>query len=263
MQEDGAVVDPTREAFFSTVRIFGSKLATGFLYQSAFEEPTYLVTNRHVVETSSELTGALLQANGDQPVLGETVEYDLDPERRRWAFHPNPSVDVAVLNFDHLLGEGMQAGTPAPYYTTIAGDWAPNDTDISDFNYVEDVSFVGYPSGMHDKIMMTPIVRRGITATPFQINWMGSPAFLIDAYVVRGSSGSPVLCIHNGIFRNGLAYSPGIRAAFLGVLGKGVQNGPEEATWADLLSREPLYANLGVVFRWNTISETISALLRC
>jgi len=253
--------DFTREAFFSTVRIFGSRIATGFLYQADLETPTYLVTNRHVVEASTELTGALLQANGDRPIFGDTVEYDLRPTRRSWTFHPNRLVDVAVLNFDNLLGESLQAGDPAPFYSTI-GDWGPDDTDISDYNYVEEISFVGYPGGIHDTIMMTPIVRRGITATPFQIPWMGGPAFLIDAYVVQGSSGSPVLCIHNGMFRNGPAYSPGSRAAFLGILGKGIENGSEPATWNEIRSREPRYANLGVVFKWSTISETIAESLR-
>lgn len=261
-----AFADPTppnftRDAFFSTMRIFGDKVGTGFLCRPSEDGPTFLVTNRHIVEGSAELTGSLLQVDGDEPILGETVEYDIRPASRRWTFHPNRFIDIAVLNFDQLLSESLDFGSAAPYYCTISDAWGPGE-DIADYNYVEDVTFIGYPSGIHDTVWMTPLVRRGITATPLQMDWMGTPAFLIDAYVVEGSSGSPVLCIHNGSFRNGSAYSIGMRAAFLGVLAKGVQNGSGTATGGSVEAWLPRYANLGVVFKWNTVTETIVESLK-
>jgi hypothetical protein len=51
----------------------------------------------------------------------------------------------------------------------------------------------GYPNDIYDQVNNVPVVRRGITATPFQIDHNGKKEFLIDAACFPGSSGSPVI----------------------------------------------------------------------
>jgi hypothetical protein len=51
-------------------------------------------------------------------------------------------------------------------------------------------------------VNLLPIIRRGITASPLQINYSGRPTFLIDASVFGGSSGSPVFLYNNGTYTN-------------------------------------------------------------
>jgi hypothetical protein len=57
---------------------------------------------------------------------------------------------------------------------------------------VESVLFVGYPNGLYDTVNFTPLIRRGTTASPYQLDYCGDPTFVIDASVFGGSSGSPV-----------------------------------------------------------------------
>jgi len=66
----------------------------------------------------------------------------------------------------------------------------------------EDVVFIVYPIGISDTKNLTPLIRRGITATPLQLDYDGTRTFLIDASVYRGSSGSPVFLYNIGSYHN-------------------------------------------------------------
>jgi hypothetical protein len=84
---------------------------------------------------------------------------------------------------------------------------------------IENVVFVGYPNGMYDTKNLTPIMRTGITATHPALDYCGDKAFLIDASVFPGSSGSPVFIVNNGAYVNkGSGIAMVTRALFLGVL---------------------------------------------
>ena len=65
---------------------------------------------------------------------------------------------------------------------------------------IEDIIFVGYPNGIYDTLNLTPLVRKGITATPIGLFFKGKPAFLVDSMVFTGSSGSPVFIYNKGIY---------------------------------------------------------------
>ena len=60
------------------------------------------------------------------------------------------------------------------------------------FGQHEEIVFIGYPSGLRDEHNSTPLIRRGITASPIWNDFGNDPIFLIDAGVYPGSSGSPV-----------------------------------------------------------------------
>jgi len=95
--------------------------ASGFLYGRFLAKvdeqhnnyAVYLVTNRHVVEEHSANSGGgplWVRFN----LTGSAREYDiplLDEERKpRWHFHPNPSVDIAVIrvNTEFLKNQGAK-----------------------------------------------------------------------------------------------------------------------------------------------------------
>jgi len=63
---------------------------------------------------------------------------------------------------------------------------------VEDFDAIEDIVFLWYPNDIGDDINNLPVTRRGITATPFAVDFCGEKQFLIDASVFPGSSGSPV-----------------------------------------------------------------------
>ena len=57
---------------------------------------------------------------------------------------------------------------------------------------------IGYPKGFIESSKLYPIVRKGITATPFNINFDNKQEFLTDIFAIGGSSGSPVILFRRG-----------------------------------------------------------------
>lgn len=87
------------------------------------------------------------------------------------------------------------------HYVTLNADLIPTSDYIQNsFSRIEDITVVGYPDGIWDSINNIPITRRGITATPLQIDFEGTPRFLIDAAIYGGSSGSPVFVFNQGSY---------------------------------------------------------------
>lgn len=95
----------------------------------------------------------------------------------------------------------------------------PTSQQALGLDAVEEVAIAGDPNGIYDRKNLTPIWRRGITATPYQLDYDGEPVFLIDASVFPGSSGSPVFILNTGGYSakaGGLVI--GSRIHLLGVL---------------------------------------------
>ena len=87
---------------------------------------------------------------------------------------------------------------------------------------IEDILMIGYPDGMSDSKNNLPIVRRGITATDYKIDYEGEKEFLIDASIFKGSSGSPILICNIGSFNNADGeLCLGNRIIFLGIQYRG------------------------------------------
>jgi hypothetical protein len=246
-----------KHLFFTTVRVSNGfdPIGTAFLYQpnDADTMGIRLITNTHIAArgASEPLHLHMLGAHGDEPMYGEEIVHQLATETE-WISHSNSDVDLSAIHFEPVLNALVGRGV-APYFETVR-EWGVSLEEYSDFDWIEDVTFIGYPAGLHDAINLTPIARRGITATPFHLDWQEIPAFLIDASALPGSSGSPVFSIRKGLFRNRAAYSPGISLAFLGALDKtiGSQSGDDETTRT--------YNNLGIVYKWSAVAE-LSAMV--
>jgi hypothetical protein len=87
------------------------------------------------------------------------------------------------------------------YYHAIDSQRIPDAATVRGFDALEDVLFVGYPSGVWDQVNLMPILRRGTTATPLELEFEGHKQFLIDAAVYPGSSGSPVFVVRDDPLR--------------------------------------------------------------
>ena len=69
----------------------------------------------------------------------------------------------------------------------------PNTKTINQLTAIEDVIMIGYPEGIIEPTKLYPIVRKGITASPYQIDFNNKKDFLTDIFAIGGSSGSPVI----------------------------------------------------------------------
>jgi hypothetical protein len=131
---------------------------------------------------------------------------------------------------------------------------------------IEEVVFIGYPNGLFDTMNYLPILRTGTTATPIAVDYRGAPAFLIDASVFPGSSGSPVFIANRGTyFTRGGNITVGTRVICLGVLAA-VHTRQVQGAVGVLPSRlvaafdEPM--DLGIVYKARCIDECVQPFLQ-
>ena len=106
------------------------------------------------------------------------------------------------------------------YYACLRKEDIPTaDELIQEFSRIEDITVIGYPDGIWDSFNNIPITRKGITATPLQINFENSPKFLVDAAIYGGSSGSPVFVFNQGSYTmpDGSLYA-GSRVKLVGII---------------------------------------------
>lgn len=174
--------------------------ATGFLMGFPCKESDQyihlvLVTNRHVLGRCAKIRITFISKASYPYALHrpDTVAAILSTDKA--IFHPNPNIDLAILKLNPCIKLLNDAGTP-PFYSFLKPDLIPTPDDWENFDAMESVIMIGYPSALYDSVNILPIFRQGLTATHLSFDFQGKPEFLVDMSVFPGSSGSPVL-IHN------------------------------------------------------------------
>lgn len=254
--------------YIETLDATGQPVAsgTGFVLESdrsGLQNAPVIVTNRHVVDDGSPLVRVHFIAEGEQGRPGLGNRESLTMEASLWTGHPDANVDVAVMPLIPL-----QAQLSGPiFYRSIGNDSIPSRELVEELDAYLDVAFVGYPNGIYDQANLTPIIRRGTTATPVELDYDGRPVFLIDASVFGGSSGSPVFLMQlNGYVEKGSMMVGASRVLWLGLvaetkvrnqLGQLVVSSPSIPR---VLLRQEI--NLGVVFRYEAVEAAIEAMYR-
>jgi S1-C subfamily serine protease len=248
------------ETFTQTSRSTG----TGFIinYPQGDQATPVLITNKHVFEGAGEAAFTLARDAGGEPANSGTRMTVTDFNRQSWVGHPDPAVDVAAMFFGTVLNAMTENKAPA-FYRGFGPEQLLTQTDAEQLDAIEQITLIGYPNGLFDQSSMLPIARRGQTATPIFNNYNSLPAFLIDASVFPGSSGSPVVLYDRGTFttRDGTTHI-GSRLALLGVVAAvhtRQVNGVVQmistgvATFDDMI-------DLGIVFKSSAIQECVFAL---
>jgi trypsin-like peptidase len=266
-----------QQLLYSTVRLEvvapSTAVGTAFLFSHKLEGSKnflVLVTNKHVVSGATEVHLTFTERDEDKPRVGMGVSIPISNFDKLWFGHPNEDVDIVIIPFLPLLQLAEKDGKLL-YFRAIGSDLIPTNEQLdSVVDYIEDVIFIGYPSGIFDEKSLIPVTRRGTTATPLQMDFRGLPVFLLDASVFPGSSGSPVVLLKEGGYlnRREKAYVMGGRLfLFLGVVAaahfrqdEGRLEWVKQEAGPRVVTREMI--DLGVVFKARTIVETIDAFLR-
>jgi hypothetical protein len=262
------------QLFFSTAIIAATGTdgstwtGTGFVYAVSTDRGVvhFLVTNKHVLADTNEITLQFVRDRNGQPAYGQAATVRLAPfDASRWMGHPKEAVDVAVLVLGDALN-GMVSAGYTPFLRALPESLVPDDSVISGLDAIERVTFIGYPAGLFDTANLTPIARQGFTATPIALDYEGLPQFVIDAAVFPGSSGSPVFLYDRGMIvdRSGNV-TIGSRLFLLGVLAA-VHHDEIEAEVGKaahrLVARFDQLLGLGIVFKARTIDECVDLALK-
>lgn len=252
----------SEQLFFVSCRLeaFGSGtgwVGTGFAYEidTTLGRAKYLVTNRHVLEGADAVTITMIAADEKGgPALGRTTSVTLPIESPpQWTAHPDPRVDLAITPLAGVI-EAMAAQGSPPFYRAVSPQLCQGVESNTELDAIEQVTFIGYPNGLFDTANFLPIARRGSTATPVSVDYQGVPAFLIDASVFPGSSGSPVFLADSSPYRDegGQWVIGGTRVSCLGVLAavhSRKVNGQVEVVPTRLVASFDEGIDLGVVYK--------------
>lgn len=268
------------QLFFTTVRIdtvsaSGSQgSGTGFFIAHKINGVDYLfvVTNKHVVMEMSEGRFSFLKKKNGLPVPGDGFTLNVGPQEwaKIWFGHPDPEIDIAICPLVPLIEFVKQQHGINLFFRTIATELIPTEAQIKELDALESVTFIGYPNGVWDSKNLLPIARRGTTASPIEIDFEGTPRFIIDASVFGGSSGSPVFILNQGSWatkQGGLV--AGSRVFFVGVIAavffrtqlNQIISVPVP-TQVQPMSQQHEMIDLGVAFKARTVVETIEAFLK-
>ena len=208
-----------KQLLFSTVRIETindsqntTGVGTSFIFSLELEETkhaTFLITNKHVVEGASRGRFFFARKTGEEPAMGERVQIQWDKFEERWYKHPEPEIDIAAMPIVPTMKKLEELGQDI-FFRHITDKMALRTEWLEDLDALEEIMFVGYPSGIYDEVNLLPIIRKGVTATPLHVDYNGKPIFLIDASVFPGSSGSPVFIYNPSGFGTNKSFTIGI-----------------------------------------------------
>jgi hypothetical protein len=186
---------------------------------------------------------------------------------RQWREHPNPHVDVLAIDVTKLIVEEPEIEKKFARYEDFA---TPDILKNEDITVGEDIMVIGHPLGIAHARSNSPLVRQGIIATRIgehiHLNVEGTggrrnveiPGFLIDAAIVGGSSGSPVVLkpVIGRAVKNNINLGAA-RPYLLGIV-SGMRIAPIKVGG----NVYPTLAGLGIVYDAATIRETIELFFR-
>lgn len=225
----------------------------------------FLVTARHVVEAGGPGHVFFHLSEEGAVQLEKVYKMTVSNWQTAWHFHPDPRIDVAVSPMWSIIQKLKEDGVQI-YVKPFPSALLASDSVMADLDSFEEVVFEGFPMGLSDASHLLPIARRGVTATPLAVDYNNLPAFLIDASVFWGSSGSPVLIANQGAYVNRKGLQFGTRVHVLGVLSQlfarkrskeGVPQVVPISDDASASNADPV--DLGLVFKAKTIVEAIES----
>lgn len=268
------------QLFFTTVRIDtvmangGHGSGTGFflLHKVGGDDYLFVVTNKHVVSGVREGRFSFLTQKDGLPSLGDgfTLNVGSQDWPKMWFGHPDASIDIAICPLVPLVEFVKQQHGTDLFFRCVDTGIIPTDDQFKELDALETVTFIGYPNGVWDSKNLLPVARRGTTASPIEVDFEGTPRFIIDASVFGGSSGSPVFILNQGSWatkQGGLV--AGSRFYFVGVIAAVFfrthlnQIIPVPIpTQVQPMAQQQEMIDLGIVFKARTVVETIEAFLK-
>ncbi len=227
-----------------TINWTGAGTGFFYLFQKDDKQAPMLVTNKHVLDGAATvgLTFHVTVDDNKTPISGAGRLIAFHEQQLPIIRHPDPNVDLAAIPLAGIINHAREAEGWQPYIRCLDKSHLPSAQAVSDFGALVDVLMVGYPTGLVDSVNNFPVVRRGLTSTPYVSNYQGKKEFLADIPVYGGSSGSPIFVLDEGSFPTANGITVGSRFALIGVLYAG-----HTETINGKIVAEPVPTNIGNV----------------
>lgn len=215
--------DTSTQLLFTTVPIVGITIegtgvsGTGFFFSYDLEDGRkvpLLITNHHVLKDVIQGRFVINLAEGDAPSC-ETISVNFDKsfiEGKKLG-----ELDLVAMPVAPVLSM-LEENGKRPFYRSIDSGLIPKKSVLDNLAALEQITFIGYPSGLYDDYNKTPLIRQGWTSTPAWNDYKGKREFLVDASVFEGSSGSPAFILNQGSYPTTDGIAIGSRLLFMGVI---------------------------------------------
>jgi hypothetical protein len=256
---------------------------TGFLVSRRVNKDNskvFLISNKHVLEpkkieeSSKENKEAkarvVLNKFEGEKISKLTIEVVLKDNNgneylRR---HPNKDVDVAAIEFTPYIVENRTLRPDLKIGFIPEDKFATKEKLEEEFVSVGDkVIVLGYPLNLVEGGHSIPIARGGVIASYPNYDFRNLPCILIDATMVRGSSGSPVFLPflpYKFQSKEKISQLAITQSSLLGIISKLVPDWTMEIKKTTVFGLEPEtisvvdVANIGILFKAETIIDTIN-----
>lgn len=215
--------DISTQLLYTTVPIYAKKndgslsSGTGFMFSIREDDITsipLLITNYHVLENSvAGFVELHIGENGMPTNKSTRIQFD----DTIIGSNKLGNLDLIAVPMAATLMD-LQNKNIDIFFRSVDQKMIPTNEQCENFAAIEDITFIGYPSGLYDERNKISIIRQGITATPIWNNFRGEKAFLIDAGVFPGSSGSPVFIYNQGAYPTKDGIALGNRLLFVGII---------------------------------------------
>lgn len=236
---------------------------------------TYVVTNRHVIspERFDHLQKLVFHLRRVRESGADWLPVEISHNElgTRLHLHPNSQVDVAAIDVLGLIqreimsrigptGKGPVDVIP---WSAVSADNFPGISRLQ-VRTGDDVLVVGYPRAIYDRFNKLPILKKAALITPWNERYEGWDAFLIDARLFEGSSGSIVVTRPTNLLldKGQWLQSDTPQFLFLGVYSgepdyahRSTQNVPTSGTGES----QSGIADLGVVWYYYNIEQATAA----
>jgi hypothetical protein len=159
---------PAEQLLYTTVRIEIERhdpnekgAGTAFIFGLEREKGSFLclVTNKHVVEGAKIGRFFFTRGKNGEPEVGKRFNIEINGFEQSWYGHPDPDIDVASMPLVPLLQE-IRRQWKEVFFRSLSQNLIPDENQFSELDAIEEVQFVGYPSGLYDSANLLPVFRR-------------------------------------------------------------------------------------------------------
>lgn len=173
-----------KAVFYSTSKMISYNnqhlIGVGTSFFARYLEKMYLITTAHQLDDATHIKILLLREGLTQ----KQKEIIMIPQE---SFVINKALDFAWVNASNYLAELMKNQKKLELRSFNLA--LPN---ADEFDVLDSIFFVGYPTGLIDTEQLTPLMRRCNFSSIYEHDFGGEEVFILDGSVFPGSSGSPV-----------------------------------------------------------------------